>query len=39
VVIETAESDSLFNDGLLPLHQFARVTFDGPGLVLIIEGR
>lgn len=36
VVMEGSSVDSRLGDGLLPLHLFARVAFDGPGGVLTI---
>jgi predicted aspartyl protease len=38
VVAERDPSESRDVDGLLPLHLFDRVTFDGPNRVLILEG-
>jgi hypothetical protein len=39
VVIQRAASDLPRTDGLLPLQIFARVTFNGPAGVIIIEER
>jgi Aspartyl protease len=39
VLMECAESDPELGDGLLPLHMFARVTFNGPARYLIVEQR
>ena len=38
-LVEKAEADSPFEDGLLPLHLFARVTFNGPEGYLAVEPR
>jgi hypothetical protein len=37
VVLEGRQSHAALGDGLLPLHGFARVTFNGPGGYLAIE--
>jgi predicted aspartyl protease len=39
VVIADVEPDATLADGLLPLHLFARVTFNGPQKMLIVEAR
>jgi hypothetical protein len=38
VVVGRNSSEPEEADGLLPLHLFERVTFDGPNGVLILEG-
>jgi predicted aspartyl protease len=37
VLVKHDEDDASLGDGLLPLAMFNRVTFDGPGRVLIVE--
>jgi hypothetical protein len=39
VIIPQSESDASMGDGLLPLHVFARVTFNGPAQYLTVEAR
>ena len=36
VLVKAADSPAYRSDGLLPLHIFGRVTFDGPGRRLIL---
>ena len=36
VIIERADARPAEGDGLLPLHLFERVTFDGPARLLIL---
>jgi predicted aspartyl protease len=39
VIVSRPEADAPLGDGLLPLHLFARVTFDGTRKELIVEAR
>lgn len=39
LVVDDGETDAALADGLLPLHLFARVTFNGPQRLLIVEAR
>jgi predicted aspartyl protease len=39
VLVNGDDVDARLGDGLLPLHLFARVTFNGPERYLIVEGR
>jgi hypothetical protein len=39
MLLDATESGGLMGDGLLPLHLFAAVTFNGPGAYLVIEPR
>jgi predicted aspartyl protease len=38
VIVQSDQADTPLGDGLLPLHLFARVTFNGPGQHLVVEG-
>jgi len=39
LLLDQPDAMTALADGLLPLHPFARVTFDGPGGALVIEER
>jgi hypothetical protein len=39
LLVQPDHAGAMLGDGLLPLHLFARVTFNGPGGYLIVEGR
>jgi hypothetical protein len=39
LLVDGADAGGLLGDGLLPLHLFARVTFNGPAGYLVVAGR